>query len=61
MKSVTFVFKFEEDWVNLFEAINDTMYTFASTGYKEIKVWGETAIETVRNALNEKKIKYSEK
>lgn len=46
--NVTFEFASEKKWLAVWEALNDTACKFASYGYKAITVWGETAINMVR-------------
>lgn len=60
MNSVTFEFKSERNWNRVYEALNDTMYHFASYGYKAITVWGDKAIEEVRSSCKEARIAFKE-
>ena len=60
MKSVTFEFKSKKIWLAFWEALNDTAYKFASYGYKAITVWGETAINMVREECEACGIKVKE-
>ena len=46
--NVTFEFANEKKWLAVWEALNDTACKFASYGYKAITVWGEAAINMVR-------------
>ena len=59
MDSVTFEFRSKQNWLIVWEALNDSPYHFASYGYKAITVWGK-GIEEVRNACEECGIKYKE-
>lgn len=58
-ESVTFEFKSEKNWLRVWDALNDTMFQFASYGYKAITVWGK-GIEEVRRACKESRIAYKE-
>jgi hypothetical protein len=60
MECVTFEFKSKINWLGIYNALNDTGYEFASYGYKTISVWGEQAINEVRNACKENRISFKE-
>ena len=60
MVNVTFEFRNKRHWEAMWEALNDTYYRFASYGYKVITVWGEEAINMVREACEGCNIKVKE-
>ena len=60
MTSTTFEFKSEKHWLAVWEALNDTAVKFASYGYKAITVWGESAINMVREECESCGIKVKE-
>ena len=60
MTSTTFEFKIKKHWLAVWEALNDTAIKFASYGYKAITVFGETAINMVREECEACGIKVKE-
>lgn len=58
--AVTFEFKLKKDWLNVWEALNDSPYHFASYGYKAITVYSATGVKLLREALADANIKYKE-
>ena len=60
MGSITFEFKSEKNWLRVWEALNDTAYSFASYGYKAITVFSEKGVEELRAVLKDNKIAYNE-
>lgn len=60
MKTATFEFKSEKNWLRVYDALNETAYKFASYGYKAITVWGEKAIEDVRLTCESNRIAVKE-
>jgi hypothetical protein len=60
MESTIFKFRTDKSWVKVFNALNDTCYVFTAPDRRLIRVWGETAIKSVRKACDEANIKYVE-
>ena len=60
MTSVTFEFKSEKNYLRVWEALNDTAYSFASYGYKAITVFSEKGVEELRTVLKDNRIAYKE-
>lgn len=60
MNCVTFEFKSEKNWLRVCDALNDTVYKFASYGYKAITVWGDEAIKEVKDQCKAKRIAFKE-
>ena len=58
MKRATFKFKTEKSWLRVFKALNDTMYVFTAPEYKKITIWGDAAINALREACNDEGIKF---
>ena len=60
MKRTTFVFHSAKSYRKVYMALLDTMYTFYSDEDKKITVYGEAAINDVRNACKQKRLVFDE-
>ena len=60
MTSITFEFESQKEWLLVWEALNDTAVKFASYGYKAITVWGDAAINMIREECDSCGIKVKE-
>lgn len=60
MERKTFKFKTEKSWIRVWNALNDTFYTFTSFGNKSITVFGTRAIQEVRQSCKKCKISFEE-